>query len=227
MENETLLEIKNGKTYKMVKGDIFIMPPNTIHRFTPNKESTMGAIHIFYPIFDYMDFLNFFNVSYVVRNHDIYEIVGNLITLYNNSKYIIKDIIKVKSLGFQLLDKLTDIFDLNYDNISNLNNMERLLPVVQYIDINWNKKIKLLTLSNLINVSENHFIKIFKDTLNVSPIKYQLGKKIKEAMKLLEGSKYNIAQIADLTGFEDQFYFSRQFKKHIGSSPMKYRKSFM
>ena len=48
--------------------------------------------------------------------------------------------------------------------------------------------------------------------------------KIKKACALLESSNYSVKTVAYSTGFSDQLYFSKVFKKLVGMTPTEYRK---
>ena len=45
------------------------------------------------------------------------------------------------------------------------------------------------------------------------------------AKQLLQTTLLPIAVIAQQTGYDDQLYFSRVFRKRVGASPSEYRKS--
>lgn len=74
------------------------------------------------------------------------------------------------------------------------------------------------------NLSSSQLCKIYKKHLNTSPFKHYLSLKIEHATTLLLNTNLNINEIAKSLGFEDQFYFSRLFKKQIGKSPLQFRK---
>ena len=44
------------------------------------------------------------------------------------------------------------------------------------------------------------------------------------AKNLLGNTTYNINEIAQIVGYENQLYFSRLFRKNVGVSPSEYRK---
>jgi AraC family transcriptional regulator of arabinose operon len=52
---------------------------------------------------------------------------------------------------------------------------------------------------------------------------YFIHLKIQEACKLLVLSRLSISEIAYELGYEDPYYFSRIFKKVMGTSPLQYR----
>ena len=50
-------------------------------------------------------------------------------------------------------------------------------------------------------------------------MKYKLNK----AAELLRSGKYNVSEVADLTGFGTVSHFSVSFKKHFGVNPKDYK----
>jgi AraC family transcriptional regulator, transcriptional activator of pobA len=50
---------------------------------------------------------------------------------------------------------------------------------------------------------------------------------VTEAKKILIQNKLQVKQIAWQLGYEDQYYFSRMFKKQAGISPKAFRKQFV
>jgi YesN/AraC family two-component response regulator len=58
----------------------------------------------------------------------------------------------------------------------------------------------------------------------MSPIDYFIKLKIHYACQLLSQSDMKIKEIADKTGYDDPYYFSRLFKQVMGKSPKEYRK---
>ncbi len=152
--------------------------------------------------------------------------MNELIDLYENqdSTSLFMDLVSTKYLGFKLLRYLIKDAEVDENYALDIQKTDRLLPALKYIDRNWNKHISTDTLAKLVYLTPSHFIKIFRETMKVPPLKYQMHKRIQNAMYLLKSSKKNITEIAVETGFEDQFYFSRQFKAIAGVSPLKYRK---
>lgn len=63
----------------------------------------------------------------------------------------------------------------------------------------------------------------FKDRTGISPVEYLIRVRLKKAALLLQDQELSISAISDMTGFSDSNYFCRQFRKHFGMSPGKYR----
>ncbi|MFD0793116.1 helix-turn-helix domain-containing protein [Mucilaginibacter litoreus] len=74
-------------------------------------------------------------------------------------------------------------------------------------------------------MSYSMFRKAFKNLTGVSPNQYHLSLRLERAQYLLTTTILNISEIADQTGFESVFYFSKLFKKKKGISPLLYRKN--
>ena len=66
----------------------------------------------------------------------------------------------------------------------------------------------------------------FKDDTGMTPREYLTKLRINYAEELLEKAEYySVGEIAVRCGFDDQYYFSRMFKKTVGVSPQKFRKT--
>ena len=65
----------------------------------------------------------------------------------------------------------------------------------------------------------------FRERTGAAPLEFLIRIRLKKAAHLLQDPTVGIAEAADLTGFSDSNYFCRQFRKHFGITPGKYRKS--
>ncbi len=86
------------------------------------------------------------------------------------------------------------------------------------------RQVSLAELTELTSMSVSTLNRTFKEATGYSPIEYHLRIRIKKASEILCNSGLNITEIAYRTGFEDSNYFSRQFKKIMGVSPLEFRK---
>lgn len=96
---------------------------------------------------------------------------------------------------------------------------------IEFLDLNFSNNFTLNELADKFCYTPNHFIKKFKEKTGYTPIKYLIAKKINEAKLLLEHSQLPVNEIMEKVGFTDPAYFSKTFKKTIGSSPRTYRDS--
>jgi AraC-like DNA-binding protein len=73
--------------------------------------------------------------------------------------------------------------------------------------------------------SPDHFARVFKRVLGQSPQAYAVQAKINRACQLLTESPLTISQIADALGYEDIYFFSKQFRQKMSCTPTQYRRS--
>ena len=89
---------------------------------------------------------------------------------------------------------------------------------------NLTKKLKLEEIAAETGLSASHFSRLFVNRTGHSPIDYFIQLKIQRACRLIDNSGWSIADVSREMGFDDQFYFSRVFRKVMGMSPNEYRK---
>lgn len=83
-----------------------------------------------------------------------------------------------------------------------------------------------LNLDGLVNhlgIDKSYFIRLFKQVTGLPPLKYFLNMKMDTARYALMDQSRSIRQVAQDLGYEDEFYFSRQFKAVVGQSPTEFR----
>ena len=83
----------------------------------------------------------------------------------------------------------------------------------------------VVELAHAAGYSVDHFSRIFMKIIGQRPQHYMIQAKIERARQLLTESNLTIGAISEVVGFQDIFYFSRQFKQKIGQSPSQYRKT--
>lgn len=74
--------------------------------------------------------------------------------------------------------------------------------------------------------STTTFRRRWGEVIGTPPARYLQQLRIAEACRLLVETPLQIKAIAQSTGFEDEFYFSRRFRIEVGRSPREYRKTY-
>lgn len=92
-----------------------------------------------------------------------------------------------------------------------------------YMKQNLEKILTLEELSAQFGLSASHFSRLFRRKTRYSPMHYFIQLKIQYACQLLDYSNLRIHEIANEIGYTDAYYFSRIFKKVMGTSPKIYR----
>ena len=100
----------------------------------------------------------------------------------------------------------------------------RIAQAKEFIDLHF-KEIDCVDFAvNLAGISRRRFGDLFKQQYGAAPGEYVLHKKIRYSQELLRLSNLSVAEVADLSGFCDVYYFSRMFKKITGITPGEFKK---
>ena len=94
--------------------------------------------------------------------------------------------------------------------------------VFEIINARYQYNINFATLARKLYISPSQLTKNFTKQYGCTPQRYLADLRIQKAKALLL-SDIPIKEIAELTGFTDQMYFSRVFHKKLGLSPSEYR----
>jgi len=95
--------------------------------------------------------------------------------------------------------------------------------VFAFIEQNYSRKLKLETLVKMNGYSMRTFYRAFVKASGQSPFEYLINIRLLHAKQFLLNPSMNISEIAERTGFTDNAYFAKQFKKFFGISPKTYR----
>lgn len=102
---------------------------------------------------------------------------------------------------------------------------EILQNLVDAIENNYSKLHSPNEYANVLCVSPKTLAGIAKKYLNQTPTSLISNRILIEAKRELYLTSKSVKQIAAFLGYEDEFYFSRFFKKKVGVSPDIYRKT--
>lgn len=103
-------------------------------------------------------------------------------------------------------------------------NREIIRPALKYVGEHYDKEIRLDMLAGLCDLSKSYFCRLFKETCGVGVSEYVIGLRMDEACSLLEKTDLTVVAVAVEVGYADCGYFNKLFKKHIGCTPLEYRK---
>lgn len=98
-------------------------------------------------------------------------------------------------------------------------NLSRIDKALRFIHSSYQNPIDVDKLAALANMSPSAFHRTFKDVTSSSPIQYVKKVRLNKAKELLieRGERVNVA--ASEVGYTSATQFSREFKRHFGSSP--------
>lgn len=96
--------------------------------------------------------------------------------------------------------------------------------LVRYLEEHFRERITLDHLCRWFGYSRTRLEQLFRAYTGSSIGRYLTEVRIRQACRLLRGTSLSIYSVAMETGFSSQNYFSRQFRKYTGCTPVSYRR---
>ena len=126
----------------------------------------------------------------------------------------------------QLEQIIIDLFNINSKSRDYLSDENRLLPAIDYINRFYDRDISSNELAGICKLSVSHFRRVFKEKMNLTPLKYRETVRIYWAKKLLISDLFTVSEIALKLGYYDVYHFSKDFKKYTNMSPKEYIRNY-
>ncbi len=103
------------------------------------------------------------------------------------------------------------------------NAMDRLKPVLVYIDNHLSEQFTLTGLAQMLYISEERFGHLFREGIGQSPLQYVKEIRLRKAAYLLKTGEYTVTEVANAVGYCDYNHFGRSFRKRFGCTPNQVR----
>lgn len=123
-----------------------------------------------------------------------------------------------------LITPLCNMLELAYTRCGAVASKSLADEVIRYLKRYHTNNISLNDISAHFSCSVSLISHTFKRQTGKSIREYLTELRLEDAKSLLSHSQLTVTEIAFSTGFCDSNYFSNVFKKHVGSSPLAYRK---
>ena len=144
-----------------------------------------------------------------------------------NSRYSFMETVMEAEFMGELILKLTAMMaNFKTDFLKELNE-DGFGDVLEYIEKNCASKITIKELADLKNMSLSLFTKKFKNKTENAPVQYINKRKVELVKEYLKKREYTLGEIAELTGFSNENYMVRVFRKVTGKTITDYRKELM
>ena len=118
------------------------------------------------------------------------------------------------------LSSLIDLF--GKDLMEKRGGYEYISKAMRYIDYNYSHPIDVDDIARSAGISRSHLYRLFIEHISMPPNEYLIRYRINKACALLRRPGIAVAEAAYSTGFADQLYFSKVFKKYKGVPPSKF-----
>lgn len=140
---------------------------------------------------------------------------------------------------------IDNILEINYcktfeqlenEAVSQLNRMLEILlksqkvysnavyEVIKYIERNYSDNISLEEIAKHVHMNRSYISHLFKKETGENIYTYLLLYRLEKAKNILMENKESVQEISYRVGIPDSAYFSKLFKKHMGMTPLEFRK---
>ncbi len=157
---------------------------------------------------------------YTVMKREILKISHEALMDYADS--MVEDI-KDKEKIEEFFQKLLDYVKLYCEENADKNKMI-VQKVCRYIAENYQKEISLEEAAEVIGYSTFYFSKLMKEYFHMSFVDYLTSVRMKKAKELLKATDLTVSEIGYKVGYHDANYFTRVFKRTIGTTPTQYKR---
>lgn len=101
---------------------------------------------------------------------------------------------------------------------------EQLRAAITYLRQNFeDSSLSIIDLCNKMDLSRSYLYTLFKNNLGLSPQQFLINLRMEQAKEYLSNTDNTIQEISRIIGYNDEFTFSKAFKKYSGFSPKIYR----
>ena len=244
----TVIQGKNPNHHKLLTvksrhsdAFVYVISGSCTYRFDDKTEFKVTAGDVFYLPYQsiYTMYIHTDDYKFIFCDFEFTEPSERRSALYSH-----QDLKNVDSLFFKLLNRyrasakntyiecmsiLYSIYGLLQQNTQKSyigKSKERnMIEARCYIDENFNlPEFSISQLAEKIKICEVYLRKLFRAQYGISPSKYLISVRLKNAKKLMKYPFLTLEECALQSGFSSLQYFCRLFKKETGISPGKYRK---
>lgn len=198
------------------------------HYYIPDLENPWGVTWINFSGPSAKNYFDFFERQkdnfFVPQNYEILLMILTKLVDNNLHKSEITNILNAKHLTDLLTSSILN--NNSYDDCTN-KFRHKLFSVKDYLDSNFTSQLNLEEIAEMFYISKFYLTREFKKAFGTTVIQYVLSKRIEYAKELLIYTNKSIEEISEACGFNDQSYFSRQFKKSENMTCLSFRKKHM
>ncbi|MBO5059412.1 MAG: helix-turn-helix transcriptional regulator [Clostridia bacterium] len=200
-----------GRFFNVNKNDIFVFGGKS--QFERNVISPIKCIYIQFDAFP-------------IPLKDGIMKISDMIRMKNTAAYLEQ---AIRDKNDSLVQHFVDDIFIMYQGSGNNRHIyddNVILSCVDFFAESYSEAINLDTLSEKFNISKQWLISKFKKHTGRTPMEYLTEVRLGYGKAFLTDTDLTVGEIADKCGFENVYYFSNTFKKHVGVSPSGYREKF-
>jgi AraC-like DNA-binding protein len=235
-----------GKVYLLEPDCLYLTPPFTLHDDECDGYFALYYIHFYEKVLNRESLFDRYDFPVAVKAAPIDLLLAERLTQLNpdsylrhfdpaqydniptfsqhiaeNSRMPLHVTVETQGILLQLMSKF-----IRQATAKSEHKDARISKALQYIHEHICQPISVSRLADISCISEDHFIRIFKKELQLTPLQYVNIKKIEKAQLLLLTTDMPVSDVSFELSIENVSYFNRIFKLHTGTTPKCYRRKY-
>lgn len=230
--------IVGSKSYTLVPGDVFIIPPGIPHEIECENEGCrfiyLFKISFLKELFEYSYLNDYFKEVHVINeaNFSNYGQIYSAFMWINDQYFTYENMVLEMPIYSKLLNILSLLVRTNpqftpirMEDSKSKDKYAKFKALINHINSHFMDEITLEWAADYVGFSKFHFTRLFKDYTDVTFYDYLLHRRMQAARVLLSDTNKSVTEIAFQSGFNNLTSFTRSFKKYTGLTPSQYRLS--
>ncbi len=230
--------LSNNARYSIQKNSLFLSGPHEFHSIIPQLVTRPLTYYaILFSLDETID-KDLYELLSTLHKNTKNTVNNNLVDSFSFNEILSLSLsnIKAQKIAANYLlssyifrwfgDVILNNTDKEVDSSDLKKSKDYVRKAIHLMKKNIDKPSVLDDISWKLNLSTEHFIRLFKLETDITPHQYWLRLRVQSACTQLITSSKSIGVIAKEQAFENQFHFSRVFKKCTGLSPSEYRENY-
>lgn len=217
----------SGRKFVVSKDQYFILPAGMVHEYG-SDDSDPWTIYWIHFRGSLARFYAEDNLAPLDVKPNKESRINNRISLFEEVFHTLNRSYAIENLRYAMATFQHYLASLRYlqqyrDAVVNPDAKDTVNMAMHYFEENIERHVTLKGVSEFVGISPSRLSALFKQKIGYSPLNYFILLKIKKACEILDATEMKINQVSLKLGFEDPYYFSRQFSNVMGMSPKAYR----
>lgn len=229
MEGERIFRI-NDKKRRISKNMFLFAHPGVIHAFLPEDQT------------EPQDTVHLIECKFTVRNKELIQALQQVPPVAQGDEYLSSLLKRIyreaedkKSYYANIVGNLAteflyltarryNVHTLSGQSVDQSLNSPITTQIKDYIKEHYQREIPLEELSEITGYNRNYICRVFKKDVGQTIVTYINYYRVQRAAEMLIFTDIDIGDIATQCGFSDITYFTKTFKRFIGTPPATYRR---
>lgn len=212
--------------YTIKAGEGFLITPNIISTYEADKDDPWNYVWVEFEGLKAQRYLDEIGLSskkpiFIPKEYnDDNSIKENLMFLLNNPNAPDSAILGHLYLFFYSL-----LENSSFNSTKSSSNLQEFYvrEAINYIENNYNKNISVEDIAKWCNLDRSYFGKIFKNSMKTTPHEFLIKYRLSKACEMLKDNNMSIKEVSELTGYPNQFHFSKAFKEVYNMPPRQWK----